>query len=92
MLQVASKSAGPILATGMLATANRVVFNKESMDWRILPATALAALGFSLVEKIWEQGATILAWTAFLTILLTRIDNQKSPVENALTWWNGSNK
>ena len=86
---MASKSAGPILATGMLATANRVVFNGQAMDWRILPATALAALGFSLVEKVWGQGTVILAWTAFLTILLTRINNEKSPVENALSWWNG---
>lgn len=87
---MASKSAGPILATGMLATANRVVFNGQPMDWRILPATALAALGFSLVEKAWGEGAIILAWTAFLTVLLTRIDNHKSPVENAFTWWNGA--
>jgi hypothetical protein len=83
-----SQSIGPVLATGALASVNRTVFNHETMDWRILPATALAATGFSLIERVWPKGAVIMAWTTFLTVLLTRIDNQKSPVENALTWWN----
>jgi hypothetical protein len=87
-----ARTIAPILATGMLATANKTVFNSEPMDWRILPATGLAAVGFSLVEKVWPQGAVLLAWTAFATVLLTRIDNQKSPVENALTWWNAGGK
>lgn len=89
---MASKAAGPILATGALATTNRVVFNAQPMDWRIIPATALAAMGFALAERAWPKGAVILSWTAFLTILLTRVDNQKSPVENALTWWNKGGK
>lgn len=87
-----SKSIGPILATGLLSTVNRTVFNSEPMDWRILPATGLAAVGFSLVEKAWPTGAVLLAWTAFTTVLLTRINNEKSPVENALTWWNAGGK
>jgi len=82
------KSAGPILATGLISTVNRTVFNHEDMDWRILPATGLAAVGFSLFEKVWKEGAVILSWTVLATVLLTRINNQTSPVENALKWWN----
>ena len=83
-----SKTAGPILATGALATVNRIVFSDKPMDWRIIPATGLAAVGFSLLEQAWPKGAIILAWTSFLTILLTRVDGEAAPVENALTWWN----
>jgi hypothetical protein len=83
-----SKTVGPILATGALATVNRVVFSDKPMDWRIIPATALAATGFSLMERVWPKGITILAWTTFLTILLTRVDGEKAPIENALVWWN----
>jgi hypothetical protein len=85
-----SQTIGPILATGLLTTVNKTVFNGQPMDWRVLPATGLAAVGFSLFEKASPQLALILAWTTFLTVLLTRINNQKSPVENALTWWNAS--
>ena len=85
-------SAGPILATGLISTVNRTVFNHEEMDWRILPATALAAVGFALFERVWKQGAVILSWTVLATVLLTRIDSQTSPVENALKWWNVEGK
>lgn len=83
-----AKTVGPILATGSLATVNRVVFSDKPMDWRIIPATGLAAVGFSLMEKAWPRGAVVLAWTTFLTILLTRVDGEKAPIEHALTWWN----
>lgn len=85
---MASKTVGPILATGSLATINRIVFSEKPMDWRIIPATALAAVGFSLMERVWPKGTIVLAWTTFLTILLTRVDDEPAPVENALHWWN----
>lgn len=84
-----SNSTGPVIATGLLSIVNRTVFNGQSMDWRIPPATGLAAMGFSLAERVWPQGVTLLAWTAFLTVLLTRTDpHVPSPVESAVTWWN----
>lgn len=83
-----AKTVGPILATGSLATVNRVVFSDKPMDWRIIPATALAAAGFSLLERAWPKGAVVLAWTTFLTILLTRVDGEQAPIEHALKWWN----
>lgn len=84
-----SKTTGPVLATGLLSIVNRTVFNGQPMDWRIPPATGLAAMGFSLLERVWDEGAVLLAWTAFLTVLLTRTDPKvPSPVESATAWWN----
>ncbi len=84
-----SQTTGPILATGALTVANATVFHDEPMDWRIPVATGLAAIGFSLAERVWPQGSKILAWTVFGTVLLTRTQsNVPSPVESALSWWN----
>lgn len=84
-----SGTTGPVLATGALTIVNATIFNDEPMDWRIPIATGLAAIGFSLAEKVWPKGVTILAWTAFLTVLLTRTDpNTPSPIESAVDWFN----
>jgi hypothetical protein len=84
-----SESMGPVLATGALTIANQTVFNGRPMDWRVPVATGLAAIGFSLAERVWPKGAVVLAWTTFGTVLLTRIQpGVPSPVESALSWWN----
>jgi hypothetical protein len=83
-----SKTIGPILATGALTIANQTVFNAQPMDWRVPIATGLAAIGFSLLERPAPELAVILAWTTFLTVLLTRTNpNVPSPVESAANWW-----
>jgi hypothetical protein len=83
-----SRTIGPILATGALTIANQTVFNGRPMDWRVPIATGLAAVGFSLVERPAPELAVILAWTVFLTVLLTRTQpNVPSPVESAVAWW-----
>lgn len=87
-----SKTTGIVLAIGGITIANQTVFHDEPMNWRIPVATGLAAAGFSLAERAWPQGAQILAWTALLTILLTRTNpNVPSPTESALDWWNKNN-
>jgi hypothetical protein len=84
-----SKTTGPILALGGITVVNQSVFHDKPMDWRVPIATGLAAVGFSLAERAWPQGAEILAWTALLTVLLTRTDPKiPSPTESALSWWN----
>lgn len=84
-----SKTTGVVLATGALTIANRTVFNGQPMDWRVPIATGLAAVGFSLAERAWEQGAVILAWSAFLTVLMARVDPKvPSPAESASAWFN----
>lgn len=83
-----SRTIGPILATGTLTVVNRTVFNGQPMDWRVPIATGLAAVGFSLFEKVTPELAIILAWTTFLTVFLTRLDpSVPSPVESANAWW-----
>lgn len=84
-----SKTIGPILATGLVTIANKSIFHDEPMDWRIPAATGLAAIGFSLGERVWPDVMSILAWTSLITVLLTRIDPKvPSPIESALSWWN----
>jgi hypothetical protein len=86
-----SKTIGPILATGTVTVINQTVFHDKPMDWRVPVATGLAAVGFSLAERVWPQGAQLLAWTALLTVLLTRTNPAvPSPTESALQWWNAS--
>jgi hypothetical protein len=83
-----SATTGPILAVGAITIINQTVFHRREMDWRVPVATGLAALGFSLAERSWPKGAEILAWTALLTVLLTRMDPKvPSPTESALKWW-----
>lgn len=86
-----SRTTGPILALGAVTVINRTVFNGRPMDWRIPIGTGLALAGFSLAERAAPDGADVLAWTALLTALLTRLDpHTPSPVESALAWWNAS--
>lgn len=83
-----SATTGPILATGALTIVNRAVFNNQPIDWRVPIATGLATIGFSLFERVSPEIAKILAWTTFLTVLLTRLDPKvPSPVESATNWW-----
>jgi hypothetical protein len=83
-----SRTIGPVLATGALTIANQTVFNGKPMDWRVPIATGLAAIGFSIIERPAPELAVILAWTTFLTVLLTRTNpTVPSPVESAVTWW-----
>lgn len=83
-----SRTTGPILATGAVTIANQTVFHGQPMDWRVPIATGLAAIGFSLAERVAPELAVILAWTAFLTVMLSRTNpNVPSPVESAVSWW-----
>lgn len=83
-----SKTTGVILALGATTMINRSVFNGKPVDWQVPIATGLAAIGFSLAERAFPVGAEVLAWTAFLAVLVTRLDpSTPSPVESALAWW-----
>ena len=83
-----SVTVGPILATGALTLVNQSVFNDKPVNWKVPVATALAATGFALAEKVSPEVAKILAWTVLVTVLFTRTDpNVPSPVEGALAWY-----
>lgn len=86
-----SKTTGPVLAMGTITVVNSVVFQSQPMNWRVPIATGFAAIGFSLAERAWPQGAEILAWTALLTVILSRTNPKvPSPVESAVAWYNKS--
>lgn len=86
---MATKSAGPILATGAFTWANQVIFSSESPDvlyvtTRIGVATGMLVGGFYLMEKLSPELAVGLAWVGFATTLLVRINNRPTPLERAL--------
>lgn len=88
-----SRTTGPILALGAITVVNDTVFQDKPMDWRIPIATGLAAIGFNFAERAAPDGAQVLAWTALLASLVTRLDpGVPSPVESALAWWKSSAK
>lgn len=83
-----SRTIGPILATGAVTVVNQTVFNGKPVDWRVPIATGLAAIGFDLFERVAPELAVVLAWTTFLTVMLSRTDpSVPSPTESALAWW-----
>jgi len=87
-----SRSTGPILAVGAITIVNQTVFHEKPMDWRVPLATGLAAIGFSLAERVFPQGAVMLSWVVVVSVLLTRINNVPSPTESALDWFNKKGK
>ena len=88
-----SQTTGIILVTGAVTVANASVFHDRPVDWRVPVATGLAALAFSGAERIYPQGAVLLAWTGLVVVLMTRTDPRTpSPTESALNWWNNGGK
>lgn len=82
-----ARSTGPILAVGAVTIANQSLLakNPQPIDFRIVPATAVAAMGLALLEKVSEPLAVGLAWISLVTILLVRIDPKAgAPAENIL--------
>lgn len=84
-----SQTTGPILAIGAITVTNRTIFNGKDVDWRSIVATGLAVVMFTGAEKVWADGAKMLAYTALVAVCLSRIEpDVPSPVESALKWWN----
>lgn len=82
---------GPILALGGITMANAILFNDQPFDFRVPIATLIATGAFDVVEKLAPKFATVLAWTALATVLLTRVDPAvPSPVETLSAWWKSS--
>ena len=87
-----AESTGYILAAAGVAVANDVIFAPvaagqkplENLNWRIIPATAIAALTLAGLEKISPVLGKGLAVLALLTVLVIPVGNAPSPVENAI--------
>jgi hypothetical protein len=85
-----ANSTAPVLAIGAITMANRSLFNGQSFDWKIPIATGIAVGMFALFEKALPDVAPMLAWTAVMAVVLTRVDpSVPSPAETALKWFNG---
>ena len=86
-----AKSTGLILATAGIAAANEVIFAPaatgqplwQNFNWRIVPATAIAALTLAGLEQISEPLGVGLAALALLSVLMLPVGNAPSPIENA---------
>lgn len=84
-------STGFILAAAGIAAANDAIFapaaqNRplwKDFNWRIIPATAIAALTLAGLEKISEPLGKGLAVLALMTVLIAPLGKAASPVENA---------
>jgi hypothetical protein len=87
-----SRTTGPILAIGGINLVNQLWLGDQQVEWeRVLRTgigTGVAAVSFSLLERLWEKGAVALAWMALATMILARTDpNTPAPAESALAWW-----
>jgi len=86
-----AESTGFILAAAGIAAANEAVFAPVAthqplwvnFNWRIIPATAMAAIALYGMEKISPPLGKGLAMLALLTVLIVPMGNAPSPIENA---------
>lgn len=81
-------AADVILLTGAITAANEVLFaplagGHPSFNWRVIPATALAALLLEGLSKLNPQIALGISVTALITTLFVPLGNGGSPVQNA---------
>lgn len=82
-----ARSTGPMLAVGGITIANQSLLAKEQqpIDWRIPIATAIAAGGLALLERISPELAVGLAWIALVSVLFVKVDKKvDAPAENIL--------
>jgi hypothetical protein len=86
-----AESTGLILAAAGIVAANEAIFAPAAtghplfvdFNWRIIPATAVAALTLAGLEQISPILGKGLAMLALLAVLIVPVGNAPSPVENA---------
>lgn len=85
-----AQSTGYILAAAGIAAANEAIFAPAAtgqplwvnFNWRIVPATAIAALTLAGLEQLSEPLGKGLAMLALLTVLMFPVGNAPSPIDN----------
>lgn len=85
-------STGYILAAGAITFLNEAVFApmaagqnaswKSDINWRIIPATAVAAIALAGAEQLSPAFAKGIAAAALITVLFARFGNAPAPLEN----------
>jgi len=84
-------STGYILAAAGIAAANEAIFAPVAtgrplwvdFNWRLVPATAIAALALAGMEQISPPLGKGLAMLALLSVVLVPMGNAPSPIDNA---------
>lgn len=85
-----ARSTGIILTVGAISFANEAVFApiasggdiRSDWNWRIVPATAVAAVLLGGLERVSERLAVGVAYISLITVLFARFGNAPAPVEN----------
>jgi hypothetical protein len=84
-------AAGIIIATGAITLVNEAVSVPfvpgntnvlTGINWRVIPATAIAAFIFSGVEQVNGTAARGLAAIALVTMLIAPVTGKPSPIQN----------
>lgn len=87
-----AQSTGLILAAAGIVAANEAIFAPMAthkplwvdFNWRLVPATAVAALTLAGVESISPVLGKGLAALALLTVFIVPIGNAPSPIDNII--------
>lgn len=85
-----ARSTGVVLAVGAITLANEAAFAPigsggsitADVNWRIIPATLVAAALLGGLEQVSSRLAVGIAYIALITVLLARTGNAAAPVEN----------
>lgn len=81
-----ARTTGPILAVGGITFTNKLIHG--DVDIRVPVGTGIAAILFSLAERVHEGLAVGVAYIALVTVCLTRVDPKiPSPAETLLKYW-----
>lgn len=83
-------AAGIILTAAGITAANEAIFVPattgkplwQDFNWRIVPATAVATLVLTGLEKVSEPLGRGLAYLALLAVLIRPMGKAPSPIEN----------
>jgi hypothetical protein len=85
-----ARSTGIVLAVGGISFANEAVFAplstggsiRSDWNWRIIPASFVAAALLGGLEQLSERLAVGLAYIALITVVFARTGKAPSPAEN----------
>lgn len=85
-----AQSTGFVLAAAGIAAANEAIFAPAAahkplwvdFNWRIVPATAVAAIACAGLEQLSEPLGKGLAMLALLAVLMLPVGNAPSPIDN----------
>lgn len=86
-----SDSTGLVLTAGAITLLNEAFFapmasgkaaSWTAVNWRIIPATAVAALALAGLDQLSPALGKGLAATALITVLFARFGNAPAPLEN----------